>query len=89
MLLFIVIATIVFLFASKHYFIGKKHSSGFAHDGESLTRFAFLMLICSLLWLAVKFAMRFSGGVLIALMVGFVLKELAKKSEKAAVSAKQ
>jgi hypothetical protein len=89
MLLFIVIATIVFLFASKHYFIGKKRSSGFVRDGESLTRFAFFMLICSLLWLEIKFAMRFSGGVLIALMVGFVLKELVKKSEKAAVSAKK
>ncbi len=78
MLLFSVIAIIVFLFASKHYFIGKKRHSDPANDGESLGRFTLFMLICSLIWLAIKFAMRFSGGMLIALMVWFAVKELAK-----------
>lgn len=86
MLLFIVIATIVSLFASKHYFIGKKRNADSANDGESLTRFALFMLICSLIWLAIKFAMRFSGGILIALMIWFVVKELAKESKNTAVS---
>ena len=60
MLLVIVIATIVFLFASKHYFIGKKRSSGFVHDGESLTRFAFFMLICTGLWVVMRFLLKFN-----------------------------
>lgn len=89
MFLFIVIATIVFLFAGKHYFIGKKRHSDSASDGESLNRFAFFMLICSLIWLAVKFAMRFSGAVLIALTAWFVVKELAKETKQEAVLAKK
>jgi hypothetical protein len=81
MLLFIAIATIVFLFASKHYFIGKKRNSAHADHSESLTRFTLFMLVCSLIGLAVKLAMRFSSATLIALMVWFVVKELAKETK--------
>lgn len=75
-MLFIVIACIVFLFFSKHYFVARKRDSYRGNDKESVIAFSIFMVVCTVLWLAIKYALKSSVFILICILFWPEIKKL-------------
>lgn len=81
-MIFILIAIIIFLLLSKHYFIAKKNAENKGSDSDSFVHFSVFMLLCAVTWLVLKFAFRFSGFVLGGFILWFVVKNLFGNTKK-------
>ena len=68
MMLFVVIAFIVFLLLNGQYAIAKKKRGTDDNDQESIFNFTAFIFICTVLWLMMKFAFRSSFFILFLLL---------------------
>jgi hypothetical protein len=78
MMLFIVIAFVVFLLLNGQYTIAKKRRGPDGNDQESLFNFTAFMFICTVLWLMMKFAFRSSFFILFLLLFWPNIKKFFK-----------
>ena len=80
MMLFIVIAFVVFLLLNGQYTIAKKKRGTDGNNRESLFNFTAFMFICTAVWLMMKFAFRSSFFILFLLLLWPNIKDFFKEN---------
>lgn len=81
MLAFLIIAFVVFLLFSKSYTIAKKKDAINGNDKHSAFVFTVFMLICTVLWIAFKYAFKSTVLVLVCLLLWPNIKKFFNELE--------